>query len=390
MVRILVLALCLVTFIQLKEVKCQLGVIYSPFVQSGDNPGTTKSYTLQNVKKMLNLLKNDNFHCISTYGVGATSETYQKNNTIYQSTSIVHTALAAAEINREKKQLALTVYQGLFPNPNRGFNSETEVSFEVAEAANKIYKGTVPALVFSSTVAFHELLYTHIIATLKNVSDRAHVSNLKFGVRLYDCVSMGVILNASQNSVNIQNLMELLDFIICTRIPPLSAYSEGPNIFKEQITKEILEVETTVKKMYNDTEVILETAWGGEMNTTNPYTTIEMKMFWEMMGLWANQQQKLVFMQEGFDNPWKVGIRELAFAAHFGIWKHSDEEQDFIRKGSKIETHNPPPVSAPVVPTGSNKTSKSKVEATIVVSSGCVANTHAMLITVALVWGFLA
>ncbi|ODM87377.1 hypothetical protein Ocin01_19307 [Orchesella cincta] len=91
---------------------------------------------------MLNIVSEDNFPFVSTYTVGAPNEHYQANETRYRCSSVVHTALAAAEINKEQKSLALTVYQGLYRHsPPAQLISEIEVGFEIAQAANQIYPG---------------------------------------------------------------------------------------------------------------------------------------------------------------------------------------------------------------------------------------------------------
>ncbi|ODM87087.1 hypothetical protein Ocin01_19595 [Orchesella cincta] len=93
------------TFIFFKQVECQLGVTYTPFVRPGDTSPTTQSYSIEDVKVMLKIISEDNFPFVSTYTVGAPNEHYQANETRYRCSSVVHTALAAAEINKEQKSL---------------------------------------------------------------------------------------------------------------------------------------------------------------------------------------------------------------------------------------------------------------------------------------------
>ncbi|ODM87379.1 hypothetical protein Ocin01_19305, partial [Orchesella cincta] len=45
----------------------QLGVVYSPFVKPEDSP-TSESYTLEDVKVMMDLVKDDNYKFVATYG----------------------------------------------------------------------------------------------------------------------------------------------------------------------------------------------------------------------------------------------------------------------------------------------------------------------------------
>ncbi|ODM86621.1 hypothetical protein Ocin01_20060 [Orchesella cincta] len=94
------LSIMLATLCTLKLTQGQLGVVYSPFVKPEDSP-TSESYTLEDVKVMMDLVKYDNFKFVATYGVGAPNEPYKLNQTRYHSSSVVHTALAAAEINKK-------------------------------------------------------------------------------------------------------------------------------------------------------------------------------------------------------------------------------------------------------------------------------------------------
>ncbi|ODM87842.1 hypothetical protein Ocin01_18842 [Orchesella cincta] len=131
---------------------------------------------------MMDLVKDYNFKFVATYGVGAPNEPYKTNQTRYHSSSVVHTALAAAEINKKQKSLRLSVFQGIYKNSLREqLNSEIKVAFEMAHAANSIFAGSVSGLIFPSTAGFYQLFDMGEI--LSNVSKMARNQGLKFGVR---------------------------------------------------------------------------------------------------------------------------------------------------------------------------------------------------------------
>ncbi|ODM91491.1 hypothetical protein Ocin01_15195 [Orchesella cincta] len=226
------------TFFFFKQVECQLGVTYTPFVTPWDTSPTTQSYSIEDVKVMLNIISEDNFPFVSTYTVGAPNgniinnpEMFKKTKnqiimillqnitkqtkTRYRCSSVFHTALAAAEINKEQKSLALTVYQGLYRHsPPAQLISEIEVGFEIAQAANQIYPGTVPAIIFPSSAGFNGLF--DMEENLKAVSKRARNLQLKFGVRISNCeTTIGKPDNYHKN----KELLTLFDFLICEFMP---------------------------------------------------------------------------------------------------------------------------------------------------------------------------
>ncbi|CAL8121003.1 unnamed protein product [Orchesella dallaii] len=371
--------LFLVVFTITKKVNSQLGVVYSPFVQPGDTPSSTSSYTEQDVRTMLSLLVEDNFPFVTTFGMGAPNEHYQENSTRYRCTSVVHTAIAAANINKEKNNLALTVFQGIYKgSPSSRLNSEIEVGFEIAQAANLIYEGTVPALVFPTSAGLFGLF--DMLEKFESISVRARNSKLKIGVRLWNCHH--TITGVDKNDKNIQDLIKLFDFIICQVIPVESDYLQGVVPFFEKITKEFVEVENAVKEMgINATKIVLESGWASVPNENNLNNgTIQLKTFWEKMGQWANSEKKIVFMTEAFDNPWKEGNKELFSAAHYGLWKHvqgdSNSKSAYVRKVSEIQNGNyrkpkPKPVT-PAITERSNKGKQTKPQKNTAVGNGFV------------------
>ncbi|CAL8121021.1 unnamed protein product [Orchesella dallaii] len=321
----------------------QLGVLYSPFVTPGDDPHSTRSYSLEDIKVMLNLLQDENFHHVSTQSVGAPDEQYSAGSTINKCSSIAPTALAAAQINKEKNKLALSVYQGV--SPGSGL-SERRLSteIEIAQAANNIYDGTVTALVLTASAGLPGI--PSELPSVLSAATKSRAMNLTFGLSRESCKSTVGILKLANFGQAVFHALESFDFIICPNIPTLDDYSRGPGPFKERITKQVSELEKEMKKMGAKTKVYLETGWASGMNSSNPYELVEQKDFWEMMGQWANAEKRMVFMYEAFDNPWKVDVTEvLPYSSHYGLWKHLDNEKkysnnSYTRKISKIETYN--------------------------------------------------
>ncbi|CAL8121019.1 unnamed protein product [Orchesella dallaii] len=311
----------------------QLGVLYSPFVTHGDDPHSTRSYSLKDVKVMLNLLQDDNFHHVSTHSVGAPDEQYLAGLTINKCSSIAETALAAAEINKEKNKLALTVYQGVSSSSVSGqsqqkLSTEIETAFEILQAANKIYDGTVTGLVLDGA-GF--MMPPSKMPSVLNAIVKSRAMNLTFGMTLPTCKSIEAALKIEQYHQKILDELGSFDFFICPNIPTPDDYSRGPGPFKESITKQVLELENVLKGLGAKAKFYIETGWASGLNSSNPYELVEQKDFWEMMGQWANAEKRIVFMYEAFD-----------------LMKHLDNEKEYsmdsyVRKISKINTHNAHP-----------------------------------------------
>ncbi|ODM86622.1 hypothetical protein Ocin01_20061 [Orchesella cincta] len=222
---------------------------------------------------------------------------------------------------KSRKSLALTVYQGL-------------------------YRHSPPA---NSSQKLSSAGSTDFLTWRKPQSSFSELDlQLKFGVRISNCeTTIGKPDNYHKN----KELLTLFDFLICEFMPKESSYSEGPEAFFEELKQEVKKVDHAIKEMSNGIHVIVETGWANA----------EMKMFWEKMGQWANKEKRLVSMSEAFDNPWKMEVKDVPFAAHYGIWKHLETEDNskkaYERKVPQINTHNPLKPK-PTAPSGRGGTKK--------------------------------
>ncbi|CAL8070993.1 unnamed protein product [Orchesella dallaii] len=325
-----VLFLGVVLVVGINQIESQEVLLYNPWVLPEDNPDLTASYTLEDVKVQLQLIIDNGFHHIATYTIGAPADQYVANFTSEKSSSIVHTAIAASQINREKGQATLTVFQGLYTMDysELRIHSEIEVGFEVAAAANLIYAGTVTAIVLPSWEKFNVLLTN--VNLIRNVSIRARSIGLQFGTRLLDCIDQIPLRDVNDKAAH--DLIGLFDFIVCRKLPTFNSFPVGPTVFRRIITNEIHVIENAVhNEMKLKTQIILETGWPGGLNLNGQNTIRDMLHFWELIRTWAKREGRIVFLYEALDSPWRDSNNlRMLFGGHYGLWTHSGV-QNFSR-----------------------------------------------------------
>ncbi|CAL8118443.1 unnamed protein product [Orchesella dallaii] len=309
-----------------------VGVAFAPMVRQGDLPNT-RSYTKEMVKTMLKIILKADYHSVTTWGVGAPNKPWDKN-AITEASSIVHTSIAAAEINKEQNHLALTIYQGLYQSVYEDqVNSEIEIGIQIAKEANEIFPGTVPALLFPSRVGFNELIdNVNLNSKLKNVSERVRKLSLKFGVRITDCPQI-----PSRSRQKVKDVVSLMDFIICMMAPDENKFKFGFENFKNSAILSLLQVEDFLEKEVkintSSNKLILETGWAGDEALKPPNSVGDLKGFWKLITTWAMENNRQVFLHEAFDSPWKDTISEgTELAAHYGRWKYNESEEDLLSK----------------------------------------------------------
>ncbi|CAL8136854.1 unnamed protein product [Orchesella dallaii] len=298
----------------LLSINGQLGVVFSPFTRNGDSPNSTV-YTKNDVTSMLEQIANENIRHVATYTVGAPNEKYEWNSTWQKSSSIVHTSLAAAEMNRKVGKLNLVVFQGIQFIRNNEFQqeSELEIGFKTAIAAEEIFQGTVGGIIFPGRIKSASLFQLLDSSIFKNTSGRAQNLKLKFGVRLIDCKN----ISWDYNNTIVLELVRNYDFIICRHMPNwrnVKSQNQSLHSIVMNITKWIVEVQNSVNEISFDkhTEVILETGWPSNAQARF------MRAYWKGMARFSNREGKIVFMKEAFDRPWK-NIHSN-YSAHFGLW----------------------------------------------------------------------
>ncbi|CAL8121466.1 unnamed protein product [Orchesella dallaii] len=313
-----------IIFLNLTEkVECQVGIVYNPFIQDEYRPDF-------NIKEMLKLIAGDKFRYVATYGVGAPKEVYLDNSTQKRFTSSVHSSIAAAEINKDTKtHKPLFIYQGLLfqGSSEELINSQIDTGFEVASTANRIYNGTVSALIFSTFDGFDELF--QIVNRIKNISFRARKEGFKFGVRLWDCVEK--IPTRDKIDQDVIDMLKLFDFIICRTLPNLNTFVKGPELYQKIVTNDILLVENAIKKeMGLTTKVILETGWPGGTDLNGENTVENMFHLLALLRVWAIRTKRMVFFFEAFDgdNNCTDGKRNVLWGEHYGLWFGSSAENN--------------------------------------------------------------
>ncbi|ODM94591.1 Mast/stem cell growth factor receptor Kit [Orchesella cincta] len=313
-----------------------VGVAFAPMVRKGDLPND-RSYSKEMVKMMLEIILKADYHSVTTWGMGAPNKAFDKSS-ISESASIVHTPIAAAEINRERKYLALTIYEGLYQSVYEDqVNTEIEIGLKMAKEANEIFPGTVPAIMFPSRVGFNDLIdNTNLNQKFKNVSTRVRAINLKFGVRITDCPQI-----PTRSYQKVMDVVSQTDFIICMVAPDENRFKFGYENFKNSAILSLLQaeefLENTVKMNMSSFKLILETGWAGDDALKSPNSVSDLKGFWALITEWAKQSNRQVFLHEAFDSPWKDTISEGAeLAAHFGRWKYNESEKNPLNRNAYI------------------------------------------------------
>lgn len=235
--------------------------------------------------------------------------------------------MAAAELNSNKNQLAMSVYQGLYHHPTESqVASEIEVGLELATKANNLFPGTVQAIVYPSEVEWHDLINVGLINTkIKVVSARTQALNMDYGVRVKDCNAM-----LSSDKGKFKEVINCLDFVICLDVPGETSLKLGYKEFADTALRRFYQAE----QFLGNLTVILETGWPGDskLKASNPVQ--DLIEFWKNISHWAVQNGKRIFLHEAFDNPWKDQFWSLA--GHFGRWQYNENEPNLLSKNAYI------------------------------------------------------
>jgi hypothetical protein len=113
---------------------------------------------------------------------------YNKNNAWDQTDSNCLVARAAALINQEQNQIALSVSQGISQQQDDNLmNIEIDNAFSAANDANSIYPNTVSRLIFTNEYFTDEASGHRILDMIRSHKNRAHQMNLKVGTRIHVC-----------------------------------------------------------------------------------------------------------------------------------------------------------------------------------------------------------
>lgn len=257
--------------------------------------------------------------------------------------SVIHTAEAAAEINKENGKLTLSVYQGLYVNvfapltnaTEEQINTEIELGIQTAMSANEIFSGTVKGIVFPVDSPVNNLFI--FLSKMKMVSGRARKLGMKYGTRITDCsiIDQSFIMNE-----NFKKMIKLLDFIICQMLP--NDINVGVEKFFQSVDKKFLKAENETKSVLFQSkstpiQFILETGWPGVENMGQQNSVWNMLLFWKRIEKWSKEKGKQVFMHEAFDNPWKADFN----GQYFGRWKHKGAN-DYSKNSYELKVGVPP------------------------------------------------
>ena len=201
-----------------------MAVAFSPYTKQweGNQLPFWNSYSLQDVKDMLNVV-NSKFTYIATYSMGVAS--YNKDKPWDQADSSCLVPRAAAQINREKSQLALKVAQGVYQNEDQSLQQkEIDNAFSAAQDANGIFGNTVWGLVFTNEYFTNEGTGNRILSMIRDNKQRARQLGLKVGTRIHVC---GQIMNSGPMREVLANIVRESDFIMCNLYPDNNVVNSG-------------------------------------------------------------------------------------------------------------------------------------------------------------------
>lgn len=243
--------------------------------------------------------------------------------------------MAAAEINKARNSLVMTVYQGMYNSIyDDQAKCEIAVGLKVAQEANQLFEGTVPAIIYPSILGFNDLIDSgYLYSMLMNVSLRTHELNMKFGVRIPDCANIH-----TRTEEKVRKVLMNYDFIICLETPNQASFDFGSENFEYNAIRKLLDAEKHVKNHLKlSVEMILETGWPGDSKLGPPKSLKNLVDYWGSITAWALKNKTRLFLHEAFDSPWKEDeLHPSPFSAILGRWKYNEKEKDLLSKNAYI------------------------------------------------------
>jgi exo-beta-1,3-glucanase (GH17 family) len=297
------------------------GVAYSPYVRS--DGALWNSYTVEDIKKMLRIVLT--YHnSLSTYSMGVSQ--WNNGKPWDQADSNCLVARAAAQINKERNSVVLSVSQGIFQNDDAALQArEINNAFSAAADANTIFRGTVWGLVFTNEFVTDGSNGPRVLKMIQDNKARANGMGLKVGTRIHTC---GEIWGGPNQAI-IKQIVRASDFIMCNLYPPpnsnnadaaVKAISDGYYSARDGFWRENPAIEVQIG----------ETGWASEGQTFfNPphLNTIPLQTaFWQKMKEWAMNNKVKVQMFEAFDEPWKTG---MSGEKKFGWWHRANDNSNY-------------------------------------------------------------
>ncbi|CAL8138898.1 unnamed protein product [Orchesella dallaii] len=279
------------------------GVIFSPYVDRNTNI----SYAEEDIRLMLKLVATK-FSMIATYGDATDEHFFPKR---FHKTA----AKVAAKINAESKQPLLKVLLGI-----RVYNENRVSIFNAAKKANKIYNGTVVALVVHHSDIGNErssCATQQAVNIVKKVKKEAHTIGLKVGIRhMHNCLS-------TQNKL-LREMAKECDFIVCHIEPPTQILKSRSEEAFGYVGTDLLSKRDYFKEINPSIEVMGETGFPSQGFQFDTWHNVRnMKIYWKSANKWASQNNFTMWMFEAFDNPWRVNRANgwYPLSGNSGWWK---------------------------------------------------------------------
>lgn len=310
------------------------GMEFSPYVRSDGFP--RENYPMDEIKKLLKIILTKS-HSILTYEMGYTEEDYSGP---YDTTSPSVIPIAAANLNAEAGFLQISMSQGCGILSDYTVNNQPDIeaALNMAQKANSIFPHTVWSITFSPGYTSmsgngHVIDATTgrvAITQIQKYARRAHEINLKVGVWVDLCSE--ILQGDNERSVRkmLISLANVTDYFVCSVYPSLPI-SEAQDYFNA-VRSQFELILNAWKRSVPSLEIILQTGWAsaGQSNYNPAYLNSpkKTKLFWDLMGKWAEENKVRIFMHEAFD------ILQDA-DAHSGYWKRVDDNSDnYIDKGT--------------------------------------------------------
>jgi len=235
-------------------------------------------------------------------------------------------ARAAAQINRDRGSVVLSISLGIFQQENDALQKrEIDNAFTAAKEANSIFRGTVYNMIFTNEFVTNSANGPKVLKMIQDNKRRAKEMQIRVGTRIHTC---GEIWGGPNQGI-IKQIVRESDFIMCNLYP--APNSADPRGAIKGISDAYYSARDGFRRENPHIEVMIgETGWSSQgKNFYNPpqHNNLEnLRKFWEAMKEWSQKNQVKVQMFEAFDEPWKTGDPG---EKTFGWWKRADDNSKY-------------------------------------------------------------
>lgn len=241
----------------------------------------------------------------------------------------------AAELNREKNYLALTVLETLKVGQNGTGSSEANAVLESAQEANSRYAGTVWGICLESARDLASAMAVYPEAN--QIRNKVNAEGLQLGVLLEANVCEDFTINGN-NMTELQTVVLQLstftDFFVCD-VFPLSGQSETA---AGNVIERFGKVQEGFRELAPNLEVILRTGINGSGSTGNGNE--DFRQFWKKMENYGLENRQRIFMREAFDANEDLQQQEAEVKKQFGYWTLANGTE-FVEKGTGTKAFLP-------------------------------------------------